>query len=113
MVVTERSGADVTSHDVAVRSNSGADGLQCASGQRLVINDRSASASNQVVEDPLPSLRGSGYVGAAAMGILGDHISCNHGYAPRVCQGSAAGEGDVRAHDRRHPARPVTARIRA
>lgn len=145
MVVTERPGSGRPASEVAVRSNSGADGLQRAlneqgaqgyhvdllwkegndivammsrplegksapaayaaeatglsaihalsrlyladlpylgAGQRLVISDRSVPASSDVVEDPLPPLSGLGYADAAAMGVLGDHISRNRGFVP-------------------------------
>jgi hypothetical protein len=50
--------------------------------QRLIVSDRSAPASNDIVEDPLPAPGAPGYVGAAAMGVLGDHISRNRGFVP-------------------------------
>jgi len=52
------------------------------SDRRLIVSERSASASNDVVEDPLPAPGPLGYVSAAAMGVLGDHISRNRGFVP-------------------------------
>ena len=50
--------------------------------QRLIVSDRSVSASNEIVEDPLPAPGPLGYVAASAMGVLGDHISSNRGFVP-------------------------------
>ncbi len=50
--------------------------------QRLIVSDRSASARNDVVEDPLPPPGPLGYVPASAIGVLGDHISRNRGFVP-------------------------------
>ena len=52
------------------------------SDRRLIVSDQSASASNDVVEDPLPAPGPLGYVSTAAMGVLGDHISRNRGFVP-------------------------------
>ena len=48
----------------------------------MLIIDRSTSAENDLVEDPLPRLGGLGHVDAATMQVLGDHITRNRGYAP-------------------------------
>jgi hypothetical protein len=52
-----------------------------SAGQRLVVSDAVVRASNEVVEDPLPAIGPLGYAESAAMGIVGDHLTRNRGYA--------------------------------
>ena len=42
---------------------------------RLIVSERSLSATNDIEDDVLPPLGPSGYVEASALGIVGDHIS--------------------------------------
>jgi hypothetical protein len=51
-------------------------------GDRLVVADRSVSASSDLVEDPLPPLGPAGVPPIGATTILGDHISRNRGFGP-------------------------------
>lgn len=53
-----------------------------SSGARLVVSDRSQSASTDVEQDPLPRLGALGYADASSLATLGDHISRHHGFAP-------------------------------
>ena len=53
-----------------------------SSGDRLLVSEQSVDAENDVVEDPLPKLGALGYADSGAMGVLGDHITRNRGYAP-------------------------------
>ena len=46
-----------------------------APADRLIISERSLSATNDIEDDVLPTLGPSGYVEASALGIVGDHIS--------------------------------------
>jgi hypothetical protein len=50
------------------------------SDQRLFVSDSGVSASNEQVEETLPALGSSGVADARALGVIGDHISRNHGY---------------------------------
>ena len=49
-------------------------------GRRLVITDRSGSASTEVVEDPLPALESTGAGTSSQLSALGDHISRNRDF---------------------------------
>lgn len=49
-------------------------------GRRLVVTDRSASASTEVVEDPLPAFGSVGLSEASSLSALSDHISRNRDY---------------------------------
>jgi hypothetical protein len=53
-----------------------------SSGARLVVSDRSQSASTNVERDPLPRLNSLGYADPTSLGTLGDHISRHRGFAP-------------------------------
>src|SRR5512141_597003 len=50
--------------------------------ERLLIGDRGVSASNDVEEDPLPTLPKTGFVDAEALDVLGGHLSRHGGFTP-------------------------------
>jgi hypothetical protein len=50
--------------------------------RRLLVADASVSASNEVVEEPIPAPGPIGYVDARTLTIVGDHLSRNRGYVP-------------------------------
>ncbi|MEO8484018.1 MAG: hypothetical protein ABI634_17535 [Acidobacteriota bacterium] len=53
-----------------------------APDDHLIISERSTAATNDVEEDALPPLGPVGYVQAATLGMLGDHISRHHDSVP-------------------------------
>jgi len=61
--------------------------------RRLLVADASVSASNEVVEDPIPPPGPLGYVEARALTILGDHLSRSRGYVPALAMVGSNGQG--------------------
>jgi len=61
--------------------------------RRLLVADSTVSASNEVVEEPIPLPGPLGYVDARALLITGDHLSRNRGYVPAFATVSPGPKG--------------------